>query len=505
MNLLDSAWIPVRADHGVGPFRLLSYEELLCGDEHWTVSLPRDDLELACIQLLACMTQVLFLPLDDHALRAYTAKPLKPEPFADRVMPFQDWFDLDHPTQPFMQTRGVQAKEVTPIQKLLIGLPEGNNHAFFNEVGEVNRSGPAVAAIALFNQAMNCPSFGGGFKGGLRGGAPVTTLVAGRDLRETVWRNVLTLPRVRERLPDYEPDFSHDVPTWIRPIRSKETIYNHQIGLARGLFWQPAHVELVKAEQEAPCDVVGGVPGVVYAGFCKEKFNFTVEGVWPHPHGALIETRKKDKENPNSYLVEKKFISFTTTAPAWTLLSEFVVPRRLNDSNDKEGCIPAGPVTQAGELYPREKLYLIVGGYRNKQASVLERRHELMSLASGWQDNNDQLKRLVDLGKEAKKILRGQLWFAAQGHKEKGIKGIGVAIYDTGEKFYYDRTENLFREVLDKEWKLFKEKFAREIAGICRKIFEELTDPYAHKPELVPMITWARRRLNKDLSEKITL
>ena len=97
-----------------------------------------------------------------------------------------------------------------------------------------------------------------------------------KSLRETVWRNVLTLPRVRERLPDYEPDFSHDVPTWIRPIRSKETIYNHQIGLARGLFWQPAHVELIKAEQEASCDVVGGVPSVVYAGFCKEKFNFTV-------------------------------------------------------------------------------------------------------------------------------------------------------------------------------------------------------------------------------------
>ena len=503
MNLLDSAWIPVRADNGAGPFRLLTYEELLCGDLHWTVSLPRDDLELACIQLLVCMTQAMLLPPDSPTLRAYIAKPLKPEQLADRVAPFQAWLDLDHPTQPFMQTREVQAKEVTPIQKLLIGLPEGNNHAFFNEVGEVKRLGPTVAAIALFNQATNCPSFGGGFKGGLRGGAPVTTLVAGRDLRETVCRNVITLPRVRERLPDYDPDFSRDVPTWIRPIRDKETIYVRQIGLARGLFWQPVHVELVKAAQEAPCDMLGNAPGVVYTGFRKEKFNFTVEGVWPHLHGPRIDAVNKG-------VLEKKFISFTKTDPAWTLLSEFIVPRARNDQDVKEGCIPAGPVVQASELYPREKLHLLVGGYRNKQASILERRHELISLASNWLDNRSCLVQLVELGKKAKKILQGQLRFATQGHKDKKLKGIGVAIDNLGERLYYNYTENLFYEAFDneatfREWNKAKTDFAKKLTSICNNVYEQLTDPYAHKPELVPIIAWARRRLNKELTEKIAL
>lgn len=77
MDLLKSAWIPVRADGGFGPFRLLRYEELLCSDQHWTISLPRDDLALAAIQLLACMTQIIFLPPDDPALRASITKPLK--------------------------------------------------------------------------------------------------------------------------------------------------------------------------------------------------------------------------------------------------------------------------------------------------------------------------------------------------------------------------------------------------------------------------------------------
>lgn len=497
MNLLEDAWIPVRADGGTGAFRLLTYRELLCNAGNWQVSLPRDDLELACVQLLVCMTQVMFLPEDDRTLRTRLAEPLSPEAFAVGVAPCRGWFDLNHPTQPFMQTRGVKASEDTPIQKLLIGLPEGNNHAFFNEAGEVRRLSGPLAAIGLFNQASNSPSFGGGFKGSLRGGAPITTLVSGKTLRDTVWRNVLTRPRVAERQ-IMTPGFDQDQPTWVEPIKEKETIRWNEIGLVRGLFWQPARVELVRSEVNAPCDVLGGEAVPVYTGFLKEKFNFTVEGVWPHPYGAMLMSRKKD-------VLELRFASFTTTAPAWTLLSEFVVPKNINDHDTKEGSIPAGPVTQANELGDGD-MHLLVGGYRTNQASVLERRHELMSLAQGWSYSGDRLKQLVDLGKEAKKALRGKLYFAVQGNKDKGLKGIGAAIHETAEKLFYARTENFIHETFSneltfKEWKVAKAGFAKQLATHCRIIFEELTDPYTMKPELIPVIAWARRSLNADLAK----
>lgn len=497
MNLLEDAWIPVRADGGTGTFRLLTYRELLCNAGDWQISLPRDDLELACLQLLVCMTQIMFLPEDDRALRAQLAEPLSPDDFSAGVAPCREWFDLDHPTQPFMQSRGVKSVEDTPIQKLLIGLPEGNNHAFFNEAGEVrNLSGP-LAAIALFNQASNSPSFGGGFKGSLRGGAPITTLVAGKALRENVWSNVLTRPRIAERQINM-PGFDQDQPTWVKPIKEKETIHWNEIGLMRGLFWQPARVQLVKAEVNVLCDVLGGKAVPVYTGFRKEKFNFTVEGVWPHPHGAMMMTLKKGT-------LEQKFASFTTTAPAWTLLSEFVVPKNMNDLDAKEGSIPAGPITQANNLGDGN-MHLLIGGYRTNQASVLERRHELMSLAQGWSDDKGRLKQLVDLGKEAKKSLRGKLYFAVQGNKDKGLKGIGAAIHETAEKLFYARTETFIHETFSneltfKEWKVAKAGFAKQLATHCRTIFEELTDPYAMKPELIPVIAWARRSLNADLAK----
>ena len=500
MNLLKDPWIPVRTDGGTGTFHQLTYQQLLCEAGSWQVSLPRDDMELACVQLLVCMTQVIFLPEADKALRGRIAMPLSPNDFARGVKPYKDWFDLDHPTQPFMQSRGVEGK-LTTVQKLLPGLPEQTStapsaHCFFNEITEVRQIGGTVAAIALFNVASNSPSFGGGFKGSLRGGAPITTLVYGKDLHDTIWRNVLTRPRIAERQIEM-PGFEQDQPTWVKPILGKSIIHWNEIGLVRGLFWQPARVELVKSEALTPCDILGGEPTLGYTGFRCEKFSFTVEGVWPHPHGAM--TMNLTRVPP------KKFASFTTTAPAWTLLSEFVMPKGINDRDAKEGSIPAGPISQARELSDAD-LHLLIGGYRTKQASVLERRHEMMSLAQGWQDDKDRLPKLVAIGKEAKKALRGKLYFVVQGNKEKGLQGIGASIHETAEKLFYARTESLIHETFSnaltfKEWARARAVFAQQLAGHCRTIFEELTDPYAMKPELIPVIAWSRRSLNNDLKK----
>lgn len=497
MNLLEDPWIPVRADNGASAFQLLTYRQLLCEPgPDWQISLPRDDLELACLQLLVCMTQVMFLPEDDAVLRKRMAEPLTAEEFDAGIAPCRDWFDLDHPTHPFMQTRGVKAVEDTPIQKLLIGLPGGNSPTFFNEAGEVRHLSGSVVAIALFHQASNCPSFGGGFKGSLRGGAPITTLVFDRDLRRMVWRNVLTRPRVTERQ-IVTPGPMQDLPTWVAPIAEKSTIHWNQIGLMRGLFWQPAHVELVKADHAQTCDVLGGEVTAGYSGFRKEKFNFTVEGVWPHPHGAMSMSLKRG-------VLEQKFASFTTTAPAWTQLNEFVVPRSTRGQDLGEGSSPAGPITQTVAL-GSDRLDILVGGYRSNQASVLERRHELIGLAQGW-GKEKRLTQLVDIGKDAKKALRGKLYFAVQGNKDKGLKGIGAAIHETAEKLFYARTESLIHATFSSEatfveWGEKRRDYARQIAQHCRDIFEELTQPYAMKPELIPVIAWSRRALNTDLKK----
>jgi CRISPR system Cascade subunit CasA len=507
MNLLKDPWIPVCTDGGTGTFRLLTYQQLLCEMGNWQVSLPRDDMELACVQLLVCMTQVMFLPEDDKALRTRIASALSAADFAAGAKSCQDWFDLDHPTQPFMQSRGVKAEKVTPIQKILVGLPEGNNHAFFNEVGEVKKLSGSLTAIALFNQASNANSMGGGFKGNLRGGSnpyltPVNILVNGSDLRDLVWRNVLTLPRIQKLLPGWQLDLKRDQPTWVKPIQANEIIKWNDIGLVRGLFWQPTRLELLQDPLITTCDVLEGAPTQVYSGFLKEKFKFAVDGLWPHPHGSRT-----------AILVDGglkwKFSAFRATSPAWIQLSEFVVPRGVNDPNAREGSEPSGPVAQADEL-GEGSLHLWVGGYCAKQGAIVERRHEMLSLAKGWQDDKERLPKLVEIGIAAKKALYRRLLSASNGYKNKGkqieLKGLRAAIHETAEKMFYARTESLIHETFSneltwKEWSVARLAFAKLIAEHCRAIFRELTDPHAMKPELIPIIAWARQHLNSDLDK----
>lgn len=508
MNLLCDPWIPVRADGGTGEFRQITYEKLLCQENKWQISLPRDDLEMACLQLLICLTQVFFLPTDYKVLRHRIKKYLTSEEFADGIAQVETkWFDLSDPDTPFMQTRGVSAEEITPIQKLLIGMPEGNNHSFFNEVGEVRRLSASCTAIALFNQAANSPSFGGGFKGGLRGGAPVTTLVLGESLCDTVWRNVITLDRVKNRLGGvYKHDLSTDKPTWVEPIRKNETIYSTSIGLMRGLFWQPAHVELLLPEKSASCDLLGIQSEAVYTGFKKEKFSYALIGSWPHPHGAMISNVKEAKTKGTK--VEQRFVSFAYSAPAWTQLSEFTVPRvtekTSKEATAKESTTPAESILQSPELFPNAWLHLLVGGYRANKASIIERRHELVSLAQGWDEDRGRLLQLVELGLAAKEWLRKKLYRAVKGDKKQGLKGIGADIHRIGVKSFFTRTERVLHEVLRDEttfrdFKMAREQWLGSLTSICLDIFESLTNPYAMKPELIPIIAFARRSLKYEL------
>ena len=185
MNLLTDEWIPVRPQKP-GAARHISLKALLCGNERWELALPRDDMELAALQLLICLVQVMLPPADERQWRERIVKPLDLDTLNRATNPYRDWFQLDHPDYPFMQVRGVKAKVDTAMDKLLAGLDSSTNSRFVNEPDMASGLCFGCVAIALYNQANNAPSYGGGFKFGLRGSCPVTTFSQGQDLRTTI-------------------------------------------------------------------------------------------------------------------------------------------------------------------------------------------------------------------------------------------------------------------------------------------------------------------------------
>lgn len=489
MNLLTEPWIPVRP-LPTGAASKLTLRQLLCEDGRWELCLPRDDMELATLQLLVCMAQVFFPPKDTAALKQRIISPLSAEAFNSGCAPYQEWFQLDHPDYPFMQVRGVNAKDLTPMDKLLAGLTGATNSCFVNEprLGATLCAG--CASIVLFNQASNAPSFGGGFKGSLRGGAPVTTLVQGEHLRQTIWLNVLSEDRLVQNVPWYHATLAQK-PTWVAPIKAGETIAAQTIGLLRGLFWQPAHIELMPPLGELACSCCGFVEKKSFRGFNKAKFNYSVTGLWPHPHGPRISTVKKGER-------EERFVSFTTSAPAWTQLSRFVVQRQTDGK--EEGQEPAAVVRQAQGLV--RKLRLTVGGYRNNQASILERRHELLFLNDGWSGRTDVVHELVGLATGYRDALNKSLFVFANGFKE--IKGAGVKVHELSKEQFYRRSEDT---VLDTLARIDFDKpvpvllvMGNKLHGIAVDLFVESVKPYRNDPELIRTTAVARKTLYKHLN-----
>jgi CRISPR system Cascade subunit CasA len=486
-NLLTASWIPVSHE---GKAQRISLKTLLCTETPWEITLPRDDMELAALQLLICLVQVIFPPANDKELRHRIAQPLDESTYDTAVVPYLEWFDLDHPTTPFMQTRGVAAADVTPIQKLFVGLPEGSNHSFFDPEGVIESVCPGCTAIAMFNQASCCPSFGGGFKGTLRGNAPVTTLMDAPHLRRRIWENVLPVSAQATWR-----QAGRNLPTWLDPIRAGEKIPAIEIGLTRGLFWQPAKLELIPNKKSGVCDSCGHESDRTYSGFNKEQFNYIVEGIWRHPHSPMLWNVKKGE-------VERRYVSFTTTAPAWTQLTQYL-PRISND--DKEGHEPATVIVQyrCRSTEGTTSVGLIIGGYRNNQASILERRHELFSFRPGWEYGIEDLNECVQIALNARGALYKSLMWAAKGQKDK-FKGIGVDLHKTAERAFYDRSESFIHERLrvfdfesaDRE----KEALRIHVNQLALDLYNESVTPYTHDVGLVQAIAAGRRKLLKELN-----
>ena len=488
-SLLSIPLIPVLHQ---GTMIKITLQQLLCDEKNGELCLPRDDMELACLQMLVAMTQVCFTPSNKKELIKRIQQPLTEKEFLEGINEKEEWFDMNHPETPFMQFRGVKASAPTPMNKLLAGVADGTNKAFVNPEGLVDGLCESCTALSLFNMANNCPSMGGGFKGSLRGSAPITQLIKGPDLRKTLWLNVLHQEQLDKVMPWYE-DTKDQKPNYIDPVQSKDTVPATSIGLARGLLWQPAHFELLSPSCCGNCSLCGSEEKL-YTGFNKEKFNYTIQGIWPHPLSPRIFKITKGKK-------EEKFPSFTTSAPGWTQLSRFVFAQE----SDKSGQTPSPVLSQArGKLVKTNRLQFVLGGYRNNQATVLERRHEFFSLAKGWEDHGSQIHHIIETGLSYKTALRKALYLFAIGIKDK-IKGSGVNLCEPADSLYYQSTEQTVHNTLatidfHHPAPAVDELHSQLKQAVCW-LFDLVTQPYRQEPKMLKALALARRSLNKSLAD----
>ena len=486
MNLLDDPWIPV---HEHGERRDIDLASLLTQDTPRALALARDDMEAAALQLLIALTQTLFTPADGAAYRRRLRTPLTLAEYRATVRDYRHWFELFHPQTPFLQTRGVPASEPTPIQKLFVGLPAGITQTFLNPVDAIRHVCPRCAAIALFNQASAAPSFGGGFKNPLRGNGPITTLLAGHDLRATIWLNVLTRDTVRQHYPQATDPLA---PTWIDPLRRQATYRAAEIGLCRGLFWQPNHIELLPTAAGGCCEACQGDSPRLIPAFNKAPFTFNVEGLWLHPHSP------QQWDLHQGAPVRVRYRTFNSSAPTWHQLNHFLLAASTNQ--------PALVVQQGQTELPETlQIRLLVSGYRTRQSLVLERRHELFTLPLRWPDHagTRQLEAGLTFAQAVRQILRGQVYYASKqlyyASKQLGAPLLNAVEqqFDHGSRALVDA---LFTEMTRHERQQAMLAFNDAVIRLAYALFEQTVAPYHHTVRGIAACAPIRANLRRKLA-----
>lgn len=477
MNLVTDPWIPV-VDPAAGRKRI-SLKELLCTPGPYQVSLRRDDLELAALQLAVCLTQVMLAPADLREAACRISSPLAGEEYDQAAKPFLDMFVVDHPETPFMQFPGAPASEETPVQKMFNGLPTGDGTAtLFNSFGEISRACPACTALALFHQAGNCPNWSGKHRGGLRGGSPVTVFIHDQNLRRCVWKNVMNRDFTSQRFPEAPP--SGDTPVWIRWWEPQKEYGAHDLSLLRGLFWQAVKIEMLWKAAVGVCDVCGLESETQAVGFKAWASHMcSVKGVWPHPFSARLLVKN-----------EWRFVSYTTSDPAWTRL-----PALLSDS---ENHVPPLVLEHWRCLDSSSPLGLIMGGYQTNKAAILERRHDLTPLPAGWGENAQDLVGLLNIALEIRNAFRKKTYGLGKALGAENLPAEAV-------RLFHDRSEStihaMLRELDFDSFGPARRELADTLIKLCWSILDELVEPYEHKPETFQKAATTRATLGKEFKK----
>jgi CRISPR system Cascade subunit CasA len=504
MNLLTNNWIPVELDNTL---QRISLQQILCDDKDYKIKTFRDDMELATLQLLVSIVQVVFIPKNKKSLKIQWLKAMTEKDYQQGIEPYLNWFDLLHLETPFMQTATVQPeknkKNWSSLQKLFVGLPEKTSssptsNGFFDTTEELLSVHLGDAAIALFQQATNGFSLGGvGYSVGLKGSMPLTTLIVSDTLRKSLWSNVLSCEFLTQKTGILTASLQD--PTWIIQPHTKIADENaHHIGLARGLFWQSAQVKLELCHGKA-------------IGFYKKTGTCTVKGFWLHPH-TPIDTTRFTAQNPK----ENPYLSARGDFPLWgQMLSFFYADSQLKAIDVKrEGASNALVVQQYNDVW-KKGIKLAVGGYvkGGSTESLAGRKHELYSLSTDWEHKAPEIDRLIAIGVKTQQQLNtavAEFADLAQTKFEDRRKGkkkqssgkeahFRKNLRLKAKQTYFNNSETIMHSVLKnivyEDYAHYQQQFSK----LAKQVFEQIVSPYEHEDKMLELVLKSRAYLNKML------
>lgn len=312
MNLLTEPWLPVvRRDGSMDTIR--PHEMTLDFDENPIVSLSisRPDWQGAMTEFLVGLISTCFAPKTDRVWAKYLDQPPVPEDLAKAVEPVVCAFELYGDGPRFMQDMEAFKRQSNIIQ-LLMDAPGDNtlkeNKDLFFKRGEPQTMGQEGVAMALYTLQTYASGGGQGYRTGLRGGGPLTTLIVAPTLWQTIWWNVCT----QEQLSSGGTVFSlptaeniHEIFPWLSPTQTSQKVDGVE-PIIHPPDWHPSHVywtmpwrvrlsEPTYHAEPVHCSWLERPTQVTYEYFTKSNCGMNYSGLWRHPLSTYRYDTKKQQ------------------------------------------------------------------------------------------------------------------------------------------------------------------------------------------------------------------
>ncbi|AMO57735.1 type I-E CRISPR-associated protein Cse1/CasA [Endozoicomonas montiporae] len=235
----------------------VSLKTILTSDEDYPLQYYFDEIQLAMLQLLSSLTTALLRPTVKE-LQDYLKNGVTEAQYDEALATCNpEWFEADC----FMQSRPPKGAKFldAPITKLVSGIECGgspNASGLFSDIKQVETVCTDCIHGLNYNLHMNIKGecFSNTGATGIRGGGAISTLISGKNTKQTLLSNVVATDYFAEYAK--LDDGAEASPMWVKPLTGK--IYQAPlIGLVRGLFALAYHIGFQIEDTACTCDVCG--------------------------------------------------------------------------------------------------------------------------------------------------------------------------------------------------------------------------------------------------------
>ncbi len=494
MNLINDVWIPVRRKNGeklkIAPWQIT--EGFGTDKEIVELATVRPDFNGALIQFLIGLLQTTCAPKGNSDWRKWLNNPPLADELKSKFAPISFAFNLDGTGPRFMQDLTIEKEEpkVETIEKLLIDCPGGaaleKNTDFF-----VKRSCQAnlcldCGAQALIAMQLNSPEGGSGHFTGLRGGGPVTTIIAGVTLWEAVWFNVLDVNEFNGIANCLKND-NKDLFPWMGETRKGniQITTTQDINPAQ-IYWpMPRRIRLVFQHNESICVLCGQETKNFVDAYYSKTYGVKYKGV-AHP---LTPTYIKDNEVLSKHQRE---------AVGYKFWSSYV----YGDSDEQSS--PA-KIVRTAMVRCIDNIRMYAFGYnmdKNKPKCWYEGVMPVVFIENEtqWKHYNSEIAKLI----RAADTVSGYLSKAV-------VKSLNAGVFNIVRQRFWQETETEFyRQIAflrgeimqDKDGLEVRQKWYEELKKKAEAIFDDMSQAEMIEDVNAERVTRAHNELRKNLYGK---